>query len=172
MRVGEARGLRWVDLESVALPNEEERLLLKVDGKTGKRDTIANPNTEEYFKRLFDFRCDELGISKDKFNLKEHIFCHPNGKPIQSYKVGYKTLLDKCGLRENNNGDYRTIYSLRHTYATMRINQVPIYQLAVNMGTSVEMIEDYYGHSRSSDTVFASTVTKGNQTTSSKVLPF
>ena len=172
LRVGEARGLRWVDLESVSLPNEEERLLLKVDGKTGKRDTIANPNTEEYFKRLFDFRLKELGIDKDKFDLREHIFCHPDGKPVQSYKVGYKTLLDKCGLRENNDGDYRTIYSLRHTYATMRINQVPIYQLAVNMGTSVKMIEDYYSHAKTKDPEFAKTITKGNQLGSSKVLPF
>ena len=87
-------------------------------------------------------------------------------------EYSYKTLLDKCGLRENNDGDYRTIYSLRHTYATMRINQVPIYQLAVNMGTSVKMIEDYYSHAKTKDPEFAKTITKGNQIGSSKVLPF
>ena len=54
----------------------------------------------------------------------------------------------------------------------MRINEVPIYQLAINMGTSVEIIEDYYGHSRTSDSVFASKVTKGNQTSSGKFLTF
>jgi len=172
MRVGEARGLRWIDMESVSLGNDEERLLLKVDGKTGKRDTIANPNTEEYFKRLFDFRLTELDISKDKFDLKENVFCHPDGKPIHSFKTGFKSLLVKCNLRENNDGDYRTIYSLRHTYATMRINEVPIYQLAVNMGTSVKMIEDYYSHAKTKDPEFARRMTQGNQVGSNKVLPF
>ena len=54
----------------------------------------------------------------------------------------------------------------------MRINQVPIYQLAVNMGTSVKMIEDYYSHAKTKDPEFAKTITKGNQIGSSKVLPF
>jgi hypothetical protein len=44
-------------------------------------------------------------------------------------------------LRQDKDGNNRTLYSLRHTYATMRINEVPIYQLAVNMGAGVEMIE-------------------------------
>ena len=47
-----------------------------------------------------------------------------------------------------------------------------IYQLAVNMGTSVEMIEDYYSHAKVRDKEFASSMTKGNQKGSSKALPF
>mgnify|MGYP003117814170 CR=1 FL=1 len=172
MRVGEARGLRWCDLESVVLPNEGERLLLKVDGKTGKRDTIANQGTEVYIKRLYQNRMTELNMTEDKFDMNEHIFCHPDGKAINSYKVGYKTLLEKCKLRITNDGEYRTIYSLRHTYATMRINEVPIYQLAINMGTSVKMIEEYYSHAKTKDPKFAETITKGNQKGLSKVLPF
>jgi len=172
MRVGEARGLRWCDLDNVILPNEDERLLLKVDGKTGKRDTIANQGTETYIKRLFDFRRNELDIMGKEIDMNEHVFCHPDGTPVISYKIGYKTLLEKCGLRQNNDGEYRTIYSLRHTYATMRINEVPIYQLAINMGTSVKMIEEYYSHAKTKDPKFADTITKGNQRGQSKVLPF
>ncbi len=42
----------------------------------------------------------------------------------------------------------RTIYSLSHTYATMRIvySEIDIHTLAVNMGTSVPMIERHYSH--------------------------
>ena len=54
----------------------------------------------------------------------------------------------------------------------MRINEVPIYQLAVNMGTSVEMIEDYYSHAKVRDKEFASSMTKGNQRGSYNALPF
>ena len=75
-------------------------------------------------------------------------------------------------MRKDKNGNNRTLYSLRHTYATMRINEVPIYQLAVNMGTSVEMIEDYYSHAKVRDKEFASSMTKGNQKGSAKALPF
>lgn len=172
IRVGEARGLRWVDLDNVILPTGEERLLLSVDGKTGKRDTVANAGSERYFKRLFEFRLEELEVDTENFDRNEYIFCHKDGSSIGSYKSGYKSLLDKIDLRITKDGQKRTIYSLRHTYATMKINEVPIYQLALNMGTSVKMIEEYYSHAKSKDPKFAQSVTKGNQKGSSKVLPF
>jgi hypothetical protein len=43
----------------------------------------------------------------------------------------------------------RLPYSLRHTYATMRLAEgVSVFQLAANMGTSVEMLEEFYGKKR------------------------
>jgi hypothetical protein len=54
----------------------------------------------------------------------------------------------------------------------LRINEVPVYQLAMNMGTSVEMIERFYSHARTTDPRFAASVTKGNQSNSGKALPF
>jgi len=41
----------------------------------------------------------------------------------------------------------RDAYCLRHYYATERLTSgVPIYTLAKNMATSVQMIERHYGH--------------------------
>ena len=108
-------------------------------------------------------------ISLIKKNL---YFVTPDGSSVGSYKKGFQKLLDECDLRLDNDGNYRTLYSLRHTYATMRINEVPIYQLAVNMGTSVKMIEEYYSHAQTKDPKFAESMTKGNQKGNSKVLPF
>jgi integrase len=52
-------------------------------------------------------------------------------------------------------------YSLRHTYATMRISEgASVFQLAANMGTSVEMLEDFYGKKRMRDPKMATEVTK------------
>jgi len=44
-------------------------------------------------------------------------------------------------------GTRRSSYCFRHTYATIRLMEgIDIYFLAKQMGTSVKMIEDYYGH--------------------------
>jgi len=172
IRVGEMRNVRWVDLDKVEVTGGEERLLFSVDGKTGKRDVIANAGTERYIRRLYEYRRDELGKTDNSFDRTEFIFCHPDGKRIGTYRGSFETLLKDTKLRKDKNGNNRTLYSIRHTYATMRINEVPIYQLAVNMGTSVEMIEDYYSHAKVRDKEFASSMTKGNQKGSSKALPF
>lgn len=172
IRIGEARNLRWIDLTPLTLDDGEMRVLLSVDGKTGKRDVVCNPNTETYFKRLMDFRVEELGIDKENFNMKENVFCKKDGSPVQSFKSGFISLLEKCDLRVSKSGEYRTIYSLRHTYATQRINEVSVYQLSVNMGTSVKMIEEFYSHAKVKDPEFAKSITKGNQKGSSEIPSF
>jgi hypothetical protein len=44
-----------------------------------------------------------------------------------------------------SDGKKRVPYSLRHTYATMRLAEgVSVFQLAANLGTSVEMLEEFY----------------------------
>ena len=59
--------------------------------------------------------------------------------------------LDKRGgcllatLRTDLEGNNHTLYSLRHTYATLRIEEgAPHYLIAQNMGTSIEMLEKHY----------------------------
>jgi integrase len=56
-------------------------------------------------------------------------------------------LLEKSGLLFSASGSRRSSYCFRHTYATFRLMEsVDVYFLAKQMGTSVKMIEDYYGH--------------------------
>jgi hypothetical protein len=44
-------------------------------------------------------------------------------------------------------GSRRSTYCFRHTYATFRLSEgVDVYFLSKQMGTSVQMIEDHYGH--------------------------
>jgi len=58
----------------------------------------------------------------------------------------WKTLLTKAGLLIGPAGTRRSTYSFRHTYATFRLMEgVDVYFLAKQMGTSVKMIEDFYG---------------------------
>ena len=94
-------------------------------------------------------------------NLEEPIFCHPNGRPIGSFKKGFEQVLNEAGVLRGSDGKKQVPYSLRHTYATMRISEgVSVFQLAANMGTSVEMIESFYGKKRMRDPKMATEVTK------------
>jgi integrase len=50
-------------------------------------------------------------------------------------------------VREGTQGVPRSTYCFRHTYATLRLQEgVDVYFLAEQMGTSVQMIEQHYGH--------------------------
>jgi len=55
-------------------------------------------------------------------------------------------MLKAAGLEYDTDGNRHTLYSLRHTYATFRLqNGTNVYWLKKNMGTSVTMIERHYG---------------------------
>ena len=74
---------------------------------------------------------------------------------------GFEQALNEAGVLRGSDGKKRVPYSLRHTYATMRISEgVSVFQLAANIGTSVEMIENFYGKKRMRDPKMATEVTK------------
>lgn len=159
IRVGEARGIRWSDLDTE--PSDDPNnpyLIIHVKGKTGSREVVAQiPEVKQGFELLWKSRCEELGGGKPDMN--EHVFCHVDGRPVHSMKKGFATVTQKAGVEVDRNGEKRTIYSLRHTYATNQLQEgVNHYTLARNMGTSVRMLEQFYGHT--SNRAMASELTK------------
>ena len=61
----------------------------------------------------------------------------------------FARLLERLGLLyDPRTAKERTLYSLRHYYATMALTHdtMSIYTLSKHMGTSVKMIETHYGH--------------------------
>ena len=94
-------------------------------------------NQEEYAKE------QGFQISKEDF-----VFSDEFNNPIKSFKSGFNALLEDADLVKDNHGLKRTIYSLRHTYATFRklYGNVDVFDLAGNMGTSVDMIKRHYYH--------------------------
>jgi integrase len=57
----------------------------------------------------------------------------------------FRRLLRHAELLTNNSGATRTLYSLRHTYATAELlATTDIHTLAKQMGTSVTMLERHY----------------------------
>ena len=141
-RLGEIKTCKWENLRTKDYDGEK-RLILSIDGKTGKRDVISNKGTETYIKRLYDYRSEQLGRAPDN---SEYIICHSDGQPIGSFKKSFRALLDSLNLTKNSFGETRTLYSLRHFFATMRLEaEVNPYLLAQNMGTSIEMLRKFYG---------------------------
>lgn len=157
LRVGEARTLKWRDChEQVRKTGDKEHrdTILSVRGKTGKRDVVAAQDTvRESLTALWNLRTQELSGSAADVGEQvqpkpdDFVFVNRAGKQIGSFKKGFQSLLQSAELEMSSDGERRTIYSLRHTYATFRLDQgVSINDLRLNMGTSTKMIEQHYYH--------------------------
>lgn len=71
---------------------------------------------------------------------------HRGEKETLQLQHRFKRLLVSLGLTEDIEGNRLTSYSLRHTYCVRKLKQgVPVYSVALNMGTSVERVERNYG---------------------------
>ena len=185
IRVGEARGLKWRDLRPIKSGDsaQPDHLALYVKGKTGVREVVARTSdVKRYFERVLELRRKDLtNEASDLHGMKEvpldsYVFCGTDGKPVGSFKKSFSSLVKSAGVELDSHGQRRTIYSLRHTYATFRLQEgVNQFILARNMGTSVAMLEDFYGH----NTTIASTAeltksrgTNANHTSSTPSKPF
>ncbi|BAE50927.1 tyrosine-type recombinase/integrase [Paramagnetospirillum magneticum] len=148
MRVGEARGLTWRDVELINTGNGKvtETLRLWVDGKTGKRAVIGTRAAKVTVKKLLaHYGWKDLDEARAS---GQGLFANGNGEDIHTFEVGFKNLMAAANLDMDRHGNARTLYSLRHTYATFRLlyGGTDVYLLSRNMGTSVAMIEKHYGH--------------------------
>jgi integrase len=154
IRVGEARSLKWRDIRSIATPDGINTVALVVTGKTGMREVVARTSdVKKWFNNILNERKNDLGDeNSDLSNARAvppdtYIFCGRDGIPIGSFKKSFSSLLRDAGVEFDTFGNKRTLYSLRHTYATFRLHEgVNQYILARNMGTSVAMLEQFYGH--------------------------
>lgn len=159
IRVGEARTLKWRDIREVAGVNDTRDVILTVNGKTGIREVVSRTaDVKIYIRRIHDMLVDERGgKALDPEGL---VFCHKDGSEIGSFKKSFQTLLSNAGIGKDSFGRSHTVYSLRHTYATFRLHEgVNHFALARNMGTSVQMLEEYYGHT--SNVTMSQELTKG-----------
>ncbi len=113
-------------------------------GKTGARRVIASSDvlkiTQE-IRQISDFTSD-----------RSFLFCHPKasthtGKAISSFKKGWAQLMEVSRLEKDSGGNKRTPYSLRHTHINemLQSGSMTLYQLAMNVGNSPDIITKHYG---------------------------
>lgn len=161
----EAMNLKWkhIGFEDV---NGQRMLTMYVKGKTQKGRTIYVPaavarflnriqNLDEELKR---FSFDEL-IEKqiDKYVLRDEMTTDENAQT--RYGKAFSRFLKQENvnlLKDKDTNENRTLYSLRHFYATKMIvsGEVTEIQLAKHMGTSTGMLHDHYEHLKLRDVAY------------------
>ena len=122
---------------------DKKSLEIKINGKTGKRVSVTMQ--------------DGAGIVAAQraatkcTNMAAYLF-YPDlsdrSKALTVARQQFNHILDKAELKEDVDGHVRTLYSLRHYAIQKRLRDsggaVNLYTLAVNAGTSVEMLQRFY----------------------------
>ncbi|MDO6456282.1 tyrosine-type recombinase/integrase [Celeribacter halophilus] len=145
----EALGLRWRNVEWQ--DNRGERyLVVNVDGKTKKRSAVARDTVEDYLDRqrklnpkLQDGNFDELIASRSD----EFVFTTRLGDVATIFNLNraFNSLLDVLNLKQGADGKSRTLYSLRHYYATRDLKRgITTHALSKQLGNSTAMIDKHY----------------------------
>jgi integrase len=149
MRHGtEAMGICWNNIEWHT--NKSVRYLrIWVSGKTGGRWLIAKHAAVDVLKRLHQRQESLSNINFEdllKSKNKNNVFAYSNGTQPHDLRGTFRLLMQDSKLLKDAEGQNRTLYSLRHTYATLELleNNTDIHTLAKQMGNSAAMIERHY----------------------------
>ncbi len=142
----EALPLRWRHLQWHWVGNKKY-LRIWVSGKTGPRYLIAKNQVIQVLEKIIKWQRLPYSSLSAAIEAKSDqlIFRLPTGKPISNMENIFRNLMVRSHLRRDGSGQNRTLYSLRHTYATLALAKgIDIHTLARQMGTSVGMIERHY----------------------------
>jgi integrase len=149
MRHGtEAMGLRWQDLEWHTRAGVRY-LRVWVSGKTGGRWLIAKHGAVAVLERLHSRQQDLAGLSFEttlQTRVPQRVFRFSTGYQPVSLNGTFRRLMRDAGLLKSSEGQNRTLYSLRHTYATLAMlrGTVDVHTLSRQMGNSAAVIERHY----------------------------
>lgn len=152
----ESMNLKWQHLgfENV---NGQNMLTMYVKGKTSGRTIYVPPLVAKCLTRIKDLDEDLRALSFDQIvnkKVDKLIFRHEKLSPDSAQsKYGrmfarFLSLENVNLLKDKDSNTERTLYSLRHFYATKMIvrGAVTEIQLAKHMGTSTTMINKHYEH--------------------------
>ena len=147
----EAMNLTWSNITFFD-ESGKRYLALHVNGKTGHREVIARHCVARYLDRLRKLTTTHKAGTFEAFlkkKLNQPVFRVGDKDTTSTFGKMFARLLTQTQLlKDYRTNTVRTLYSLRHTYATFALtyNRMNVYTLAEHMGTSVKMIEDHYGH--------------------------
>ena len=145
----EALNLRWRNIDWYE-QNEEKYLEFNVDGKTGSRSLIGRDSLKDPLMRQsklnpkLDFNnLDNLLKSKSD----EYVFTNRLGERATVFNLNraFNALLEGLSLKVGSDNKERTLYSLRHYYATQDLSRgMSTHLLAKQLGNSTKMLDQHY----------------------------
>lgn len=152
MRPPEAANLTWGDVlyfkpdidpaDDDQIEANGKEIRIQVHGKAKKRTIVPMPEVFFGLRVLWNVCKEELGRNPLP---SESPFINSRGNVQRSFRNGFDALLKDAGLLYDYTGAKRSAYSLRHFFATQQIIAgVPYFTLAANMGTSAEMLQEFY----------------------------
>ncbi len=144
----EAMNIRWQHLEWHT-KDDVRYLRVWVSGKTGQRWLIAKHRAVEVLRRLHARQQDISEMSFETLfeqRVPHLVFRISTGYQPPNLNGAFRRLMRDSGLLKDAAGQTRTLYSLRHTYATLALLEgtTDIHTLARQMGNSAAMIERHY----------------------------
>ena len=149
MRHGtEALGICWKHIEWHT-DKDIRYLRIWVDGKTGGRWLIAKHKAIDALERLHSRQVEIKDIEFDellKARVVHRLFTFTDGYQPPSLNGTFRRLMRDSDLEKGEDGQNRTLYSLRHTYATLELieKRTDIHTLSRQMGNSAAMLEKHY----------------------------
>lgn len=149
MRPKEAKKLKWGQCRQLDYKYE-----LAVSSKKGpkakerKRDVQALPKADHALKEWRAFQQQFFG--RNNLLDTDFVFCDYDKAQFITHETTLKNFLKFTGITHDPYSEPYVCYSLRHYFATSRLEEgISQYLVAQAMGTSVEQIENYYGHVKS-----------------------
>ena len=147
----EGMNLKWSNVYFF-MEEGAKYLALWVDGKTDAHEMTARHAAVRYLDRLRKRNAAWSDGTFEEFldkKVDDYVFRVDGKDMTTTFGRMFKRLLTQLGLlRDGRTGKERTLYSLRHMYATYALtsSRLDIHQLARHMDTSVAMIEKHYSH--------------------------
>ena len=144
----EAMNLRWQHVDW-HVKDGVRYLRVWVSGKTGGRWLIAKHAAVAVLQRLHARQRDLCDMSFEttlQSRVQHLVFRFSDGHQPHSLVGTFRRLMRDSGLLLDASGKTRTLYSLRHTYATLELlsGSVDLHTLSRQMGNSAKMIEQHY----------------------------
>ena len=147
----ELKELKWKHFQFIQKPTMRVIEIYLPQGKKGSRRLIARNELWVVLEKLRALHTEFDGMTLDELvasKSEQYVFRMRNGKRPYNFVNSFGDAVRKAGMLTNGrDDDKRSLYSLRHYYATERLYEnMSIEKLAEQMGTSPEMIKRHYGH--------------------------
>ena len=147
----ESENLEWRHIDVEVLNGQPILHIRLQQGKLGPRNFVAHNSCWRILEVMRQISPDLRHIPLEdvlKQRVAKKVFRIADGSVPDNWNKPFRQMLEdsnllKCPVTEKE----RSLYSLRHYYATQRLlENIPVHDLAQQMGTSVLMIQKHYSH--------------------------